>query len=70
MKLLARERVAVWLLEHQHSKRWLAKKLGVSPSLVSMLVAGHRRPSLLLAKRIQKLTGIPAIDFAGHSRAA
>jgi hypothetical protein len=34
-----------------------------------MLLKGRRSPSLPLAKRLQDLTGIPAIDFV-HSRAA
>lgn len=38
----------------------LAKKLGVSRSYVTLLIAGQRQPSLTLALRIEAKTGVPA----------
>jgi transcriptional regulator with XRE-family HTH domain len=38
----------------------LARALGISKSYISLLVAGERQPSLELALRIEKLTGVPA----------
>ena len=64
-----RARVTDWLRERRHTQRWLARRLRVSPSYVAMILNGRRTPSLLLAKRLQDLTGIPATDFI-RSRAA
>lgn len=61
--------VAGWLNAGQHNQRWLARQLRVSPAYVAMILNGRRVPSLLIAKRLQTLTGIPATDFV-HSRAA
>jgi len=62
-------RLLRWLREQDRTQRWLAAALRVSPAYVAMIVNGRRTPSLRIAKRIQDVTGIPAIDFV-HSRAA
>ena len=41
----------------------VAAQLGVTTAHVSHLVQGSRRPSLLLAVRLQRMTGIPAADW-------
>lgn len=38
----------------------IAEKLKVTPAYVSMIAAGKRQPSLRLALKIEKLTGVPA----------
>lgn len=63
MKMLARQRVTAWLLERKRTQRWLAAKLGCTPTYVTLLLSGQRTPSLAMAKRIQQITGIPATDF-------
>lgn len=36
----------------------LAEKLGVSASTISLLLSGKRKPSAILTKRIEAVTGI------------
>lgn len=43
--------------------RELARRLGVSSSFVLRLKRGEKLPGGALAARIQKATGIPAIDW-------
>lgn len=44
---------------------WLAEQLGVTSSYVSFLLAGKRTPSLDVAIKIERLTGIAPRHFAG-----
>jgi transcriptional regulator with XRE-family HTH domain len=53
-----------WLYQKRETQTWLAEQLGISGSFLSDLLHGKRVPSLRLAARIEKLTGIPAIAFA------
>ena len=64
-----KHRMLRWLGKRGHTQRWLAREIHVSPSYVAMILNGRRTPSLLIATRLQELTGIPAKDF-NHSRAA
>lgn len=48
-----------WAEKERYSQQELAKKLGVTPSYLSLLVNGLRVPSLGLAVKIADLTGIP-----------
>ena len=41
----------------------LAKMFGVSTLYISLLLNGHRRPSLELADKINAITGIPVLDL-------
>ena len=35
----------------------LAEKAGISPSMLSLIISGKRRPSWKVAKRLSKITG-------------
>ncbi len=59
--------VARWLQTNGHTQKWLAEKLGVTAAYVAMIAAGSRTPSLGVAKRLQAITGIPAIDFVSSA---
>lgn len=41
----------------------LAREIGISPSYLTMILAGKKVPSLRVAKRFQEVTSIPATDF-------
>lgn len=56
----AHRRLAAWLELNEKKQRDVARSLRVSEGQMSLLVSGQRRPSLVLATRIEKLTGIPA----------
>ena len=56
-------RIAAWLREKQRTKSSLARELGISPSYLTMILAGKKVPSLRVAKRFQEVTSIPATDF-------
>lgn len=51
---------AVWkrLTELNHSQAWLARKAGITPGYLSLLIAGRRRPSARVRQRIQDALGI------------
>lgn len=59
-----RQRVRVYLAERDMTQGQLAEALGIDQSHLSLIIAGHRRPSLEVAVRIEDLIGIPARDFA------
>jgi len=47
-------------LEHNGiAEKDFARKLGISIAYVSMLKSGRRRPGVDLARKIERLTGIP-----------
>lgn len=69
VKIPIKARVRLALRRGHHTQRWLARRLGVSPQYIAMILNGRRTPSLVLAKRLEDLTGIRATDFI-HSRAA
>lgn len=37
----------------------LAEQLGISPSMMSLLLSGARQPGIMLTKKIEAVTGIP-----------
>lgn len=45
------------------SQNDLAREIGISPAYLSMILAGIRRPSLFVACKLEKATGIPAQAF-------
>ena len=51
---------ALWqrLDQLDRSQAWLARKLGVSPAYVSMLVNGSRAPSKRIRKRMLRVLGV------------
>jgi DNA-binding XRE family transcriptional regulator len=49
---------------------FLAEKLGVSRSYVSLLASGERQPALPLALRIEALTGVPVESLVAGERAS
>lgn len=55
-----------YLRRSKLSQRDLAERLQCSESWVSYLLSGTKPPGLTLAKRIQKLTGIPAGDWVSE----
>lgn len=46
------------------TQRQLATEFGIEAAHLSLILSGHRRPSLDVAVRIEALTGIPPRDFA------
>jgi transcriptional regulator with XRE-family HTH domain len=59
MPRMIHESLKEYLEHNDMAEKDLAKKLGVSISYVSMLKRGERRPSPELAKKIERVTGIP-----------
>lgn len=57
----ARERFAVW--SEEVGVRRLAGLLGVAPSHVSRMKHGEKRPGGALAAKIQRMRGIPSVDW-------
>jgi len=49
------------------NQAWLARKVGYSQSMVSMILKGHRTPSYSQAKKIAKTIGCD-IDVLMNSR--
>ena len=51
---------ALWqrLDQLDRSQAWLAKKMGVSPAYVSMLVNGSRAPSARIRRRMLRVLGV------------
>jgi transcriptional regulator with XRE-family HTH domain len=41
------------------TKTQLADLLGISPTMISLIVSGARQPGFALTRRIEKVTGIP-----------
>ena len=58
------DRLASYLLRAKVPQAALARMLGVSPGMVSHILSGRRTPSLVLASKIERLTGIPARAWA------
>lgn len=56
--------LARWRLAAGLTHAALARRLGVSLATVGHLLAGRRRPSVTLAARIERETGIPARTWA------
>jgi transcriptional regulator with XRE-family HTH domain len=45
--------------ENGLTKTQLADLLGVSPSMISLVLSGARKPGFALAQHIERVTGIP-----------
>jgi transcriptional regulator with XRE-family HTH domain len=41
------------------TKTQLADLLGISPTMISLIVSGARQPGFALTRRIEEVTGIP-----------
>lgn len=50
-----------WVSQTGRPQNEIARKCGISPGHLHHLMHGRRVPSLTLALRLQKLTGIPAL---------
>lgn len=59
-----RQRVRVYLAQRDITQGQLADELGIDESYLSLIIRGRRHPSLDVAVRLERLTGIPASEFA------
>jgi plasmid maintenance system antidote protein VapI len=64
----AAERLADLMFENGIRTKALSGTLGVTPQAVSMLVNGVSRPSLILAWKIMKETGVPMHEWFEPTR--
>jgi transcriptional regulator with XRE-family HTH domain len=55
----AGEQLRAWRARRGENMREVAARLRCDPSMLSHLECGSRRPRLVLAVKIQRLTGIP-----------
>lgn len=58
-----RDRLREWMALSKLSQPDLAAMLNITQPHVSRIVVGERRPSLSLAVRIERVTGIPATSW-------
>lgn len=63
-RLPLKQRVRVYLAEHSLTQSQLADRLGISPSHLSEILTGKESASLRVAVDLERITGIPARDFA------
>jgi transcriptional regulator with XRE-family HTH domain len=63
----AKRRLRQHLKAQRQTHKALADQLGISQQYVSMLLKGTRRPSLVLAIRLERELGIPANEWAKAS---
>lgn len=59
--------VKQWLKETNHSQKWLAKEMEITPSLISQLFSGERRLQPNHIKKMSNITGISISDLADSS---
>lgn len=59
-----KQRVRAGLKRKKRTQVWLAGQLGISTSHLSMILSGTRRPSLVLALRLEEATGVSVREFA------
>lgn len=52
-----------WIQASGMTRREVAFALGIGPAMLSLLESGKRKPSLSLAVRIEKLTGIRPAEW-------
>jgi len=64
-KLSATERVRRYLAAQDMTQAALAAKVGISGPCLSQILSAKQRPSLMVAAKLQDITGISARDFAG-----
>ena len=56
--------IADYLAEKNTTQADLADKIGVSEGMLSLIIRGFRQPSLDVALRIEKETGVPVEAFS------
>lgn len=57
--------VRVWLAEHDKTQDWLAFKLEISNSHLSLILSGYRPLTDELANDLERLTGIDLREHVG-----
>jgi transcriptional regulator with XRE-family HTH domain len=62
--------VYLWRKSSGVSQRSLADAIGCNQSFLSLLEAGERSPSLALAARLKRATGLPLETFVKETEAA
>ena len=67
-RVAGRARLLLWLAEQNKSQRELADAIGISQQYLSQILTGDRSVSLPVAVEIERVTGIPVVDFAGVRR--
>lgn len=58
-----RAQIHRWLRERGKTQNWLAAEVGITPSYLSLILAGRREPSLRVAVRLEQVTGVSASEF-------
>ena len=64
-KRTVRQRIRIYCAEHDMTQRQLAAHLGISESQMSLILSGHRMPSIQALAQLEALVGLSARDFAG-----
>jgi transcriptional regulator with XRE-family HTH domain len=68
---MAQKQLKTWLEKNGRSAAWLAKRLGMSRSVVSYWLTGSRTPEMWTRERIESVTGVPASGWeSGPERKA
>jgi len=71
---LGREQLAAWRERSKLKQYELARLLEITDAYLSQVLSGKRRPSLLIAVRIERETGIPVSSWVptrlGKAKAA
>ena len=62
--LTIRQRVRIYLAQHDMTQGALAQQIGMSEPRMSLILAGKARPNINEATQFQRIVGIPATDFA------
>lgn len=57
------QKVVAFLEKHERTRSWLARRVGVSKTLISLVFNGEMPCSDALAARLSQETGIPVRDF-------
>lgn len=55
--ITARHAIKLWLLQNNRTQRWLAKRVGISDSMLSGILRGYE-PAPVIVRRLAKTTGI------------
>jgi hypothetical protein len=56
--------IAAWLKENGRTTEWLAAQVGTKPGWLSSVGTRKRKPSSILATSLERITGIPASEWA------
>jgi transcriptional regulator with XRE-family HTH domain len=62
--------VYLWRQASGVSQRSLADEIGCNQSFLSLIEAGERSPSLVMAARLKRATGLPLETFVKDSESA